>query len=70
MCLEKAAAQSDDALRAGWLAAAEHLFALAGECAKTLTLGPAVSRVADVGEREAQSAWPEGGAVKEAAISS
>ena len=38
MCLERAAAQLDEALRVDWLQSAEHLLALAGESANTLTL--------------------------------
>ena len=38
MCFEKAAAQSDVALKAEWLEAAQHLLAESGESAMTLRL--------------------------------
>jgi hypothetical protein len=50
LCLEKAAAQLDEALRADWLHSAEHLLALAQESANTLTLEYAAPQAAEVAE--------------------
>jgi len=69
MCLERAAAQSDEALRADWLESAEHLLALSGECARTRTLGRTVTREAEASELQTESAAPRRAAVEDAAVS-
>ena len=69
MCLERAAAQSDDALKAGWLESAEHLLALAGDCERTRTLGRAVTREAEVSDFQTDAAAPRRAAVEDATIS-